>query len=92
MREMIFLFFNFSNKLEELIFWMFNSKILLIAITVIKISSIFVFEISMVFFVRFFDYVDFIVYAFEIIITFFLFVELMFSTRIIKNVFSKYKI
>ena len=69
---------------------MFDSRVLLIPITVIEISSVFVFEISIIF-VRFLSCVGFIIYVFEMIMAFFLFVELI-STRIIKGVLSKYKI
>ena len=88
--EMIFLFFDFSNKLV-FVFWVFNSNVLFVSRAVVEISLIFVFEVSVIFFVRFFDCIDFIVYIFEMIMTFFLFVELI-STRIIKDVFSKYKV
>ena len=48
---------------------MFDPKVLLISMIVIKISSIFVFEISIIF-VRFLSCVDFIIYVFEMIILF----------------------
>ena len=70
---------------------MFNPSVLFVPITVIEISSIFVFKVSMIF-IRFFDYVGFIVYVFEMIMGFLLIIELMFSTGITKNVFSKYKV
>ena len=89
--EMIFLFSDPLNELE-FVFWMFNLNVLSVSMTVIDVSSIFVSEVSMVFFIRFFDCVDLIVYVFETIMVFFLFIELMFSTRITKNVLSKYKI
>ena len=70
---------------------MFNSKILSISMIIVETSSIFIFEISTGFFVHFFDYVDFIVYAFEMIMTFSLFAELI-SIKMIKGVLSKYKV
>ena len=91
MRKGVILFFSdLSNKLI-FVFWMFNSGVLFVSITVVKISPIFVSEVSVIF-VRFFDCVDFIVYVFEMIMIFLLIVELMFSMRITKNVLSRYKI
>ena len=69
---------------------MFNSRVLLISMIVIKISSVFIFEVSVIF-VCFLDCVDFIIYVFEMIMTFSLFAELI-LIKIIKDVFSKYKI
>ena len=68
---------------------MFDSKVLLIS--TIDISSIFVFEISAGFFIRFFGYMSFIVYVFDTTITFFLFIELV-LTKIIKDVLSEYRV
>ena len=90
MREMILLCFDSSKRLKELIFWLFNSEILLISMIVVKVSSIFISEVSMIF-VHFLNCVDFIIYVFEMTMTFSLFVELI-STKIIKSVLSKYKV
>ena len=69
---------------------MFNSRVLLISMIIIEISSIFISEVSIIF-VRFLNCVDFIIYVFEMIMTFFLFVELI-SMKIIRDVFSRYKV
>ena len=91
MRGGMTLFFSdFSNELV-FVFWMFNSNVLFVSKIVIKISPVFVFEVSVVFFVRFFGCIDFIIYVFKMIMTFSLFVELI-SMKIIKDVLSKYKV
>ena len=69
---------------------MFDPKILLIPMTVVEISSIFISEVSMIF-VRFLNCADFIIYVFEMIMVFSLFVELI-STKIIRNVLSRYRV
>ena len=89
-KGVILLCSDFSKELEKLIFWVFNPKVLLISMIVIEVSSIFMSEVLMIF-VRFLNCVGFIVYVFEMIITFPLFVELI-STKIIKGVLSGYRI
>ena len=69
---------------------MFDSKVLLISMTVIEISPIFISEISMIF-VRFLNCTDFIMYVFEMTMTFSLFVKSI-STKIIKDVLSEYRV
>ena len=83
----------FSDPSGELVFvfWVFDSNVLFVPGAVVEISSIFVSEVSVIFFIRFFGCIDFIVYIFEVIMTFSLFVELI-STKIIRDVLSEYKI
>ena len=70
---------------------MFDPDVLFVSMIVIEISPIFVLEVSVIF-VRFFGCAGFIVYVFEMIMVFFLIVELMFSARITRGVFSRYKV
>ena len=71
LRRMILFFFNPSSEFKKLIFCVFNSKVLSILMIIVEISSVFIFKISTNFFVRFFDCVGFIVYVFDMTMTFF---------------------